>query len=302
MVANATHEDLRNMSETGGALETLGTTNIPATSGRDAIHIAVIRMVATTRLFPGQHVGVDGSPNAEKTVGIVDPYLPGPVYPDQPFWALLYPRTITGLRHVWTHPDFDDEVSPPRPVEVEVPTKDDVLSKAAELFLESADTNQLFDALHIDDRASDALHDAIRKGLEDDLLEDDDFVDRVIEKYGLTRSPAAKPAVTVEQSDSEKWLREFCDSSDCPDYDTLIGLLEKAYDTGYVNFGSDSSGEYDDYYSMRWGAGSWDSDYLAFSGWDAHGGIPPEFWDHVSVILGKPLTKEQRPSYFSCSC
>lgn len=100
------------MSETGGALESLGTTNIPETAGRDAIHIAVIRCVATTRLFPGQHVDINGYPTTGKTVGIVDPYLAAPVYPDSPFWLLLYPRTITGLRHVWSHPDFDAEVQP----------------------------------------------------------------------------------------------------------------------------------------------------------------------------------------------
>lgn len=105
-----TTEEMRAMSETGGALESLGTTNIPETAGRDAIHIAVIRRVAETRLFPGQHVGVDGNPSGENTVGIVDPYLGNVVMPGEPFWLLLYPRTITGLRHVWSHPDFDAEV------------------------------------------------------------------------------------------------------------------------------------------------------------------------------------------------
>jgi len=107
--ANTT-EEMRAMSETGGALESLGTTNIPDTAGRDAIHIAVIRRVAETRLFPGQHVGIDGNPSGEKTVGIVDPYLANTVMPGESFWMLLYPRTITGLRHVWNHPDFDAEV------------------------------------------------------------------------------------------------------------------------------------------------------------------------------------------------
>lgn len=109
MSAAKSNEDLRAMSERESALETLGTIDIPETAGRDAIHIAVVSAVAESKVYPGQHVGKDGDPFSEKTVGIVDPYLKAPVYPGQRFWILLYPRTITGLRHVWTHPDFEDE-------------------------------------------------------------------------------------------------------------------------------------------------------------------------------------------------
>lgn len=79
---------------------------------RDAIHIAVAPVTAAVRLMPGQHVGLVEAQSAElvgpcaANIGIVDPFLPEPVEPGQRFWLFLYPGTITGLRHVWTHPAF----------------------------------------------------------------------------------------------------------------------------------------------------------------------------------------------------
>lgn len=79
---------------------------------RDAIHIAVAPVTAAERLAPGQHVGLvqEGSwelagPCAAP-IGIVDPFLAGPVEPGQRFWLFLYPGTVTSLRHIWTHPAF----------------------------------------------------------------------------------------------------------------------------------------------------------------------------------------------------
>lgn len=92
------------------ALETLGTI-LSEDEGRDAIHLAVEPMIAVGRLYPGQHIGLvpGGAGQSDTPIGIVDPFLPGVVMPDDRFWLVLYPRTITSLRHVWAHPAFDDE-------------------------------------------------------------------------------------------------------------------------------------------------------------------------------------------------
>src|SRR6267142_5686383 len=88
------------------ALATLGTI-IDDTAGRDAIHLAVHPVRAQVRLYPGENVGADGTKN--DPVGIVDPFLRAPVKPGEMFWLVIYPRTITSLRHVWVHPAFPDE-------------------------------------------------------------------------------------------------------------------------------------------------------------------------------------------------
>lgn len=79
---------------------------------RDAIHIAVAPVTASCRLTPGEHVGLIEKDNAElvgpcaENIGIVDPFLSADVEAGQRFWLLLYPDSITGLRHVWTHPTY----------------------------------------------------------------------------------------------------------------------------------------------------------------------------------------------------
>ncbi len=101
------------------ALETLGTI-IPEGSGRDAIHLAVEPAVAAEDLTPGQDVGfVDGGFGpCDKPLGIVDPFIKGTVRKGQRFWFVLYPRKITSLRHVWSHPEFDVVPASTDPVEI----------------------------------------------------------------------------------------------------------------------------------------------------------------------------------------
>ena len=185
------------------ALETLGTI-IDEKAGRDAIHLAVEPAIAAQKLYPGQDVGfVEGGVGpCANPLGIVDPFLKAPVQQGERFWLVVYPRQITSLRHVWTHPAFPE---------------------------------------------------------------------------------AAAPRSTEDKAKSEMWLRNFCSTSDGPDYDTLIAVATLG-----------ESGE-SDYYKCYI-----EGDYLHVGGQYAHGDIPPELWDHVEIVTGQKMGK--RPSFFSCSC
>lgn len=114
---SAPNGDKRSVST--DALATLGTIIGPSEK-RDAIHLAVIPAIASTRMKPGTHVALhddmaypadpDRSWISKDLVGIVDPFLAEPVEEQQRFWLIIYPRVINSLRHVWTHPRIRDEI------------------------------------------------------------------------------------------------------------------------------------------------------------------------------------------------
>lgn len=99
--------------------------------------------------------------------------------------------------------------------------------------------------------------------------------------------PDFETQVTIvrDKKVSEAWLRDFCEKSDCPGYDIVMAAVNgesipevEGYGTAYD---IDPSGFF-------------------FSGRDAHGEIPPEFWYHVEIVTGK--RPQYMPAYFSCSC
>lgn len=120
---------------------------------RDAIHVAVVPILAGEFLSPGTHVGFQDAlrthvlaVQSQAGIGIVDPFLKRGVEPGERFWLFLYPGTITSLRHNWTHPAFAEEAKPP--------AQDDVKAKAEAWlkdFAEDMDIgyNKLLDTLRI---------------------------------------------------------------------------------------------------------------------------------------------------------
>lgn len=127
------------------ALDTLGTCPIPENSGRDAIHLAVepvicgpLPLMAGTRikLAEGTHIKGQAIPckvtmDGDDATGIVDPFIKGWVKPGQQFWFVVLPRTITSLRHVWSHPAFPEDA-----VSVYVDTSESVSNADMTRFLD----------------------------------------------------------------------------------------------------------------------------------------------------------------------
>lgn len=85
------------------------------------------------------------------------------------------------------------------------------------------------------------------------------------------------PKLAQDRAASEAWLRNFCDTHDCPRYETVMGEILKGNPDSFDP-----------------------SEYLHFEGRDANGDIPQEFWEHVEVVLGRK--PEHTPNHFSCSC
>lgn len=80
---------------------------------RDAIHIAIAPVSCKLKLRPGQKIELVAGSMTEVIpavddigIGIVDPFLGTIVPAESKFYMFLYPRTITSLRHEWTHPAF----------------------------------------------------------------------------------------------------------------------------------------------------------------------------------------------------
>jgi hypothetical protein len=99
---------------------------ITGEASRDAIHIAVVPLIAGQELHAGETFRLAwGTDNTAiraadeygfDAIGIVDPYLGHGVdnwrdyrvLQGERFWGFLMPGTVTGMRHQWQHPAFDN--------------------------------------------------------------------------------------------------------------------------------------------------------------------------------------------------
>ena len=85
--------------------------------GRDAVHVAIMPAIATESLSSGTPVKINRYNEAsacrlvEDAIGVVDPFGNGCAKGSW-FWLCLYPKTITGLRHVWEHPSLPLAATP----------------------------------------------------------------------------------------------------------------------------------------------------------------------------------------------
>lgn len=85
---------------------------------RDAIHVAIIPVVARQDLNPGEHVGLDknyiegyGVTNySTPKVGIIDPYITEPIKKGDLVYLCLYPNTVEDMTHSWKHHLFKKDI------------------------------------------------------------------------------------------------------------------------------------------------------------------------------------------------
>ena len=104
---------------------------------RDAIHVAVVLVVAKEPLKAGQRIGIVGTSyykngeylgaafsteTCDRYHGVVSPFIDPDttLTKDDVFWMIMKPNTVTDLRHAWSHDvlpededknstDYDDE-------------------------------------------------------------------------------------------------------------------------------------------------------------------------------------------------
>lgn len=102
---------------------------------RDATHVAVAPVIAHATLNPGEHVGVNcgKTSRAHVRVGIIDPFLTELVKPGERVWLFMYPKTITDLRHDWSHPSFPVEAEPTSELKQRVEELEGELQSARDL-------------------------------------------------------------------------------------------------------------------------------------------------------------------------
>lgn len=80
------------------------------TGVKDAVHVAVISVVAGVDMEPGTRCGVlNGVANTiHEATGIIDPFVEGMVNMGEIVLFLIDPKRVSGLRHEWSSDDFPE--------------------------------------------------------------------------------------------------------------------------------------------------------------------------------------------------
>ena len=209
------------------ALDTLGTCPIPEGSGRDAIHLAVEPAIGGMWMMqPGEHGcivdGVVVPAHRDAATGIVDPFLKGPVHKGDRFWFVVLPRTITSLRHVWSHPAFPE---------------DDIMSDGGSA---AAKIARLKSYMVPDDDEAVSVYVAPPESLSKaDIAR---FADEVTSQ-GNDTVPAADP----QQSMAKAWMKAYCDSIG-ERYDYVMDGAKEFLETGAYTYGEQDSGNLEGVY------------------------------------------------------
>lgn len=91
----------------------LGELCVDGSSGRDAVHVAILMVTAGEYLSPGDRVTVNQQGVATESwvssIGVVDPFLKNNVECGDKFYVLMNPNQVTNLRHAWDCPGLPND-------------------------------------------------------------------------------------------------------------------------------------------------------------------------------------------------
>jgi hypothetical protein len=107
-------------------LDLMAQIRVPDIGYRDAIHAAVIQVTAGHELWPSQPVRLQGEDvttliavavpehATNKPIGIVNPFRREKARAGDAIWVLMYPGSVTSIRHDWGHPAVPESMTAPR--------------------------------------------------------------------------------------------------------------------------------------------------------------------------------------------
>jgi hypothetical protein len=82
-------------------------------AGRDAVHSHILPVEAGENLKRAEWVkvvkGIATKSPSYSADGYIDPNLEYGANKGDRVWVILKPNTVTGMRHAWSHPKFEDE-------------------------------------------------------------------------------------------------------------------------------------------------------------------------------------------------